>query len=313
MISTRVLVTMLVLSAPTVTVLAGARGRGPAQDAVELAEATWSEGDAVRSTYHSSSALHTVIQSEGKLLQEFDSIEEKSGSKLLTVLAADSRGPTRLRLEYGALKAVQQRVNGASGAQNTAQEVDEVDERNPLQNRAFTLVRQARSFRVLDENGTRVPEGLARLVLEEEGVHGDEYLRPGDRIALELVGKALPIGAEIPLSPEAVRAFLETRPGSGDVRFTVTPKGNRDEDGSSVIVFAARVAMARQGIGGEPDTAVDLNGEIRFDGSSGRFLSIQLDGILTLEAVSTDQSRAVEVTGQGPWSIRESARYERSR
>jgi hypothetical protein len=290
--------------------VAASRNHSTVQEALELPVVAHSAGEVVRSSYHSNSSLHTVVLTEGKITAEFDTVEDKTGSKIVRVLATDVHGPSRLRVEYGALKAVRQNVNAANTAA-AASDLDEVDERNPLQGRAFTLQREPRGFRVLDENGVRVAEGLARLVIEEEGVNGDQYEFAGDRVARELAGRTLPIGVDIPLSQDAARAFVDGRDGAGEVRFIVTPKETRDEDGARITVFAARYSIRHAGSGGEPDATVDLRGEMHFEASTGRFLSLQLDGLLTLESMSTVEARTLEVTGQGPWSIHASARYER--
>lgn len=282
------------------------------EDRVELPAVTWSAGDIVQADYRSNSVLRTMVIGDGKLLQEFDSIEERNSKKIVRVLAVDERGPTRVRVEYGTMRSVQERVD-TKIAIDDEEAPDEVNQHNPLEQRTFTLVRQARGFKVLDANDARVPEGLARLVLEEEGLGGSDYIRAGDHVARELVKRSLVIGTEYALGPEAAHAFVEDRTGRGDMRLFVTPKGTREEDGTVAQVFATRLTIHTEGAGPESDTDVELRGETRFDANSGQFLSIHLDGVLSIASATKDDAHTIEVTGQGPWSIRETARYEQVR
>jgi hypothetical protein len=274
----------------------------------ELPKSEYAEGDVVHATWSSSSALHTVVLSDGKVTTEFDAVEDKSGTKSVRVIATDAQGLARARVTYGVLKATQ-RVN-TTQASSGAPTPETVDARNPLEGRSFTLERQARGFRVLDDNGARVAEGLARLVLEEEGVEADAYVLAGDRVARELAGRPLVLGVEIPLSGAAARAFVGNQDGAGDVRFVVTPRETRIVDGTRLSVFEAHCTVRTAGALGEPDSSTELRGELRFDAGTGRFHALQLEGVLSLESSTTTEGKSFEVIAEGPWSIRASARYE---
>lgn len=288
---------------------AASRTHGAAQNKIELPRVEYSEGDVVHSTWNSHAALHTIVLADGKVTSEFDSVEDKTGTKSVRVLATDERGLARVRVAYGALKATQRVTTAQDGSGGTAP--DEVAERNPLQGNTFVIERGARGFRVLDESGTRVAEGLAQLVLDEEGVDGDEYVLAGDRLARELAGKPLTVGVDIALSDAAGRAFVGDRDGAGDVRFVVTPRETRVVDGARVNVFGALYTIHHTGAGGEPDTTVELKGEVRFEASTGRFLAFELEGALSLQSSAASEGRTYEVLGEGPWTIRASARYTR--
>lgn len=312
MISLRACLSIAMCASFTLAGFGASKHSFEAQAQVELPEASWSAGDVVHADYRSNSALHTLVLVDGKLLQEFDSIEEKNGAKILRVLAVDERGPTRVRIEYGTLRSVQQRVDMPAASADDEPR-DAVDQRNPLQQRTFTIVRQARGFKVQDENSVRVPEGVAHLVLEEEGLSGFDYVRSGDRVARELAGRPLAVGTEIELGAETAHAFVEGRSGRGDMRLFVTPKGTRDEAGTLVQVFSTRLTIQTERALAGSDTAVEMRGEMRFSASTGRFLSIHLDGVLSVASMSRDDAHTIEVTGLGPWSIRETARYESTR
>lgn len=279
-----------------------------APEAIRVARASWQPGDLVHDTHRTNSALHTVILSEGKVVDEFDSIEERLATKTVRVLEVDARGVSRLRVEYGTLEAVQQRISTPDGG---AGGVDEVSERNPLQDRAFVLVREERAFRVLDEEGKRVPDGLACLVLEEEGVRNGEWLPPGARVARELAGRALPLGVDVTLSPSAAQAFVESRDGLENASFVVTPRRVEDLDGVAIQVFSARLTVSDTTSAQASATTIELTGEIRLEAASGRFLDLRLEGTVALDSTTRDDARAIEVSGQGPWTIHASARYER--
>src|SRR6187399_431970 len=105
--------------------VSASHGNRSVQDSVELVDVVHVEGDVVRSSYHSNSALHTVVKNEGKVTSEFDVIEDKSGAKTVRVLATDVRGLSRVHVAYGVLESVRQHQDGAR-ADEGLPELDEV-------------------------------------------------------------------------------------------------------------------------------------------------------------------------------------------
>lgn len=305
-----------VLLAPflVVAVASSSPARAPTQErsAIELPSIVWSAGDVVHDEVHSRSTLRTVVFDQGVLIDEFDSIEERHASKSIRVLAVDDDLPTKLRVEYGTLKSVQRRVDAPDGGAAT-DDIDEIDERNPLEHKVFVVEKRGSRFLVLDEAGGRVAEGLARLVLEEEGLRDGTWLGPNDRVARELAGKVLPLGTEVTLSKDAAAACFEPREGLSNATLVVTPRANTSEGDRVVHVFGARLSVTEAGGLGRPETSIELSGDLRFDGATGRFLDLRLDGTLVLDSRAEDATRAIEVSGQGPWTIRRSSRHERAR
>ncbi|MBL8858579.1 MAG: hypothetical protein JNL28_08755 [Planctomycetes bacterium] len=283
-----------------------------ARNVIELPMPVWSAGDVARSVQTSHSTLHTIVVIDGKLVQEFDCFEDKHAEKSIHILAADDRGPTKVRIKYGALSAVKRRPLNAGDAAAAPLD-DEFDTRNPLQNRTFHLLRKRETFTVLDGEEKRVEPGLARLVLEEEGISGTEYLRAGDIVARELAGRTLEIGVELTLSPAAARALIVDADSPNALQLLLTPKAVRTVDGAHRALFSARLTTSNPSGVAVPRTTVDLRGDFTFDADSGRCVAIELLGQVNLAYAARDDSRAVEMTGQGPWVIRESVSYEQTR
>lgn len=302
--------------APFLFVVAAAalpgRARPVEPETMQIASTSWSEGDRVQDDYESRSILHTVVFDQGNLVTEFDSIEERHAVKTITILAADAVGPTRMRIEYGTLRSVQQRLDAPTTGRATP-DVDEIDERSPLQHRAFVLERQASGYRVLDDAGRRLAEGVARLVLEEEGLAAGPWMRAGDRVARELAGRTLTLGTEVTLSKEAAVAFFDSRESLSQARLVVTPKADCDDGGRRVHVLALKLSVIEAGGSGRPQSSIELSGDLRLDALTGRFLDLKLDGTLVLDSAAKDDAHAIEISGQGPWTIRETSHDLRPR
>lgn len=278
---------------------------------VELPVTPWSAGDVIHSEARSHSTLHTIIVSNGQVIQEFDQVEDKSAEKTIRVLASDERGPTRLRVDYGALHFFEASdATRSTEGQDTHPEI--ASARNPLEHQTFYLVRKGGSYRVLDARGKRVDEGLAQLVLEEECLHENSIRRAGDLVARELAGRPLALGVEIECTRESARAFVDGHDHLDNVRLTLVPKETRSIAGASVVVVTAHLEIADAGGGDQPATSVDLEGELRFDLATGRFLAVELAGKLSLAQATADETRGIEVTGDGPWTIHENVTYERA-
>jgi hypothetical protein len=251
--------------------------------------------------------LHTQIVTDGKVAQQFDQTEDKGADKVLTVLEADARGPVRLRIEYRRMRFAQ-----SGGSANDGDATGAAPLSNPLAKHTFVLERNGESFRVLDTTGTPVEKSLAELVLEEEAAHGGELRRAGDMFARELAGKPVQPGDTLEMSREVARAFVDAREGLDAVSMKVVPMPEVTHDGNVIVAFDTQLVLEDKGTDGAAPTQIELKGLVRVDAATGRYLSTELEGTLTLGQALADASRTVEVTGSGPWKITDRASYARA-
>jgi hypothetical protein len=267
--------------------------------------AAWNAGDVITTQATSRSVLHTRILSDGKLVQEFDQTEDRGADKVITILAADPRGPTRLRVEYRRMRFIQSGMEaGAGGAPEAAV--------NPLAKRTFLLERDGATFHVLDDAGKPVEQSLAQLVLEEEAVHGGELRRAGDLFARELAGKMITPGDEVEVSRDVARAFVDGREGLDAVSMKVVLMPEITSEGGFVAAFETHLSIDDTGSGGGTPTRIQLTGLVRIDVATGHYLSCELAGQLSLGQATADAARAVEVVGSGPWKITERVSWSRA-
>jgi hypothetical protein len=268
--------------------------------------AAWTAGDVISTQTSSHSVLHTQIVTDGKVAQQFDQTEDKGADKVLTVLEVDLRGPVRLRIEYRRMRFAQSGGNATGGDSPDAAPLQ-----NPLAKHAFVLERDGESFRVLDASGNAVEQSLAELVLAEESAHGGELRRAGDMFARELAGKSVQPGDTIEISRDVARAFVDGREGLDAVSMKVVPMPEIALDGNVVAAFETHLLLEDKGAGDAAPTKIELSGIVRIDVATGRYLSTDLEGTLSLGQATADASRAVEVTGSGPWKITDRATYAR--
>jgi hypothetical protein len=215
----------------------------------------------------------------------------------------------KLRLEYRRQVNAQRRSDAASDDGAIGNEKAGA---GPLSDQTFLLERENDSFRVLDVNGTPVDAALARLVLLEESAANGALHRAGDRFAREFAGQKLTPGDEIDVAREVARAFVDAHAGLEGVSMKIVPKPEITPEGMLVAAFDARIVIKAAARDGGEATDVEMVGEIRVDTATGRYLSMELAGTLTLAQVTTDAARAVEVAGSGPWKLSERVTYSRA-
>lgn len=263
----------------------------------------WQAGDVLTSVGTSHSVLRMRILSDGRVAQEFDQIENRTAEKTITVLESDARGPARLRVQYTRCVS-QTSPTGSSGS-------DEAGDASSLAQRTFQLERDGNTFRVLDAAGKPVDRSLAQVVLAEECAQTGELRRPGDLFARELAGRQIDPGVEVELSRAVARAFVDGHDGFDAVSLKVVLKPEITPEGNMVAAFDARLLIDGTSAAGGDATRVELLGEIRIDVATGRHLSTELSGTLSLAQSTADASRAVEVVGSGPWKLVERVSYGR--
>lgn len=294
--------------------------RPAAAPVLQLGRTSLSEGDVLRIVTTSNSALHTTIHSGSELTAEFDQFEDRSVDKTITIQSCDANGITRMRVDYHAMRflvrdtaPVDPAVTDASGTQArlAAGGAESVPEKNPLEHHSFVIVRTGRTFRVLDPQDKRVDDALAQLVIEEECLRQGEVRRAGDLVAAELAGRAWPIGRGFACSTATSLAFVDGHEDLDAASLFLIPREERVEGDRRVAVFEARLSVTDGGSSSDTAAGIDLSGELRVDLATGRFLGVDMTGVLSLGAAPSDDTRAVVVAGQGPWTIRENVAYSR--
>ncbi len=269
--------------------------------------AAWTAGDVITTQTSSHSVLHTQIVTDGKVAQRFDQTEDKGADKVLTVLEVDPRGPVRMRIDYRRMRFAQSGSSMTDGDSPAA-----APETNPLAKHVFVLERNGETFRVLDASGKPVELSLAQLVLAEESARGGELHRAGDMFARELSGKPIQPGDTIEMSHDVARAFVDAREGLDAVSLKVVLMPEIGLDGSVVAAFETHLVVEDKGTDGASPTKIELSGIVRVDVATGRYLSTDLEGTLSLGQATADATRAVEVTGSGPWKIMDRTTYARA-
>jgi hypothetical protein len=266
----------------------------------------WTTGDVITQQTSSHSVLHTRIMSGGKVAQQFDQTEDKGAEKVYTVLASDPRGATRVRVEYRRLRFVQ-----SGGSAMDGDSPDGAPQPSPLAKQTFVLQRDGDAFKVLDAHDKPVEQSLAQLVLEEESAHGGELQRAGDLLARELSGKPINPGDTLDVSHDVARAFVDAHEGFDVVSMQVVLMPEVTQEGNWVAAFDTHLTLSEAGVHGAAPTKIELTGLVRVDVATGRYLSTDLTGSLSIGQATADASRAVEVVGSGPWKITDRASYAR--
>jgi hypothetical protein len=275
-----------------------------AEPSLQLPRAHFEAGQ----SFHSSSASHSILKTQiieaGRLVQTFDQVEDKSAEKTIDVLAVDEHGPTKLRVTYNALQFLQQQML-AEGADPKLLDAEAMSDVNPLEGRTFVLVADGASFRVLDAAEKPVSEGLAQLVCEEESLQRGAWLPAGRRLADELGGRTIALGASIDIAPDTARAFVDGLSDVDHVSMRLVPRVTRQVAGSRCAVFEAHLDIEDKGGGESQAIQATLAGEVYIDLATGRYVGAELAGPLVLGVSQHDLTNAVEVLGQGPWKISE--------
>lgn len=283
------------------------QGTAPATNpspSFQLPRATYRAGESLHFSSTSHSILKTQIIEAGRTVQTFDQVEDKSAEKTIDVLAVDSEGPTKLRVTYSALQFLQQKLRD-EGADPKLFDSESMNDVNPLEGRVFVLVRDGTEMRVLDGDEKPIDEGLAQLVRDEESVQRGRWSPAGRRLALELAGRAITLGATIDLSPETARAFVDGRADLDHVSMRLVARVTRSVSGVRCAVFDAHLDIQDKGGGESQATQIALAGEVFVDLATGRYIGAELKGKLMLGDSQHDLTNAVEVVGEGPWNISE--------
>lgn len=249
-------------------------------------------GDRTTSSLRWRSELAYRVESADGVVQSYSEVEGAHVDVTLEVLALERLEPTALRVDVATATSVES--DGEGGVR---------DERLPIAERGFEARRDAGAWHVVDGEQRAISPAVAALVLRAADVEGERCLPVDARLARELAGRDLVVGASFELSPATARALVGRDSEVTSIAARLVPMELRAWEGADVRPFRCTVEIVLESADAfSLDARATLDGELVLDARTGRLGSLELRG-KTRVAAAASGDRALEVTAEGPWTV----------
>ena len=232
--------------------------------------------------------LKISVTQGGKTIRSVDQTHQRRQSKLISVLAAGEKGPTKIAVLYERAEEVRSE-NGRKG----------VVQKDPTAGKRYVIERIDTKNVVTDEEGQNVSQEQERIVLADNRDLGRPY-----PLAKLLDGRTVKVGQMIELDGAmAAELFRLTERVGNFEQFTMKLTGTRQAEGIRCAVFDTKTRIESKAI----NSTVDLAGEYLIDIENCRLVSFDLSGPVEISGSMKD----VTITAKGTVQISVSVQYEK--
>ena len=232
--------------------------------------------------------LKVSVAKGGKTVLSVDQNHQRRQDKLISVLAASEKGPTKIAVLYK--KAEEEKSDdGGEG----------VVQKDPTAGKLYVIEHSDAKNVVTDEEGQGVSEQQERIVLADNRDLGRPY-----PLARLLDGRTVKVGETIDLDGAKAAELIGLTERVGQVeKFTMKLTGTRSAEGFRCAVFDTKIRIKGKAI----NSLVDVAGEYLIGIDNCRLVSLDLSGPVEVSG----SVKNVTVTAKGTLRISVGVQYEK--
>ena len=232
--------------------------------------------------------LKISVTQGGKTIRSVEQTHQRRQSKLVSVLAAGEKGPTKIAVLYKTAEE-EKSEDGGQG----------VVLKDPTAGKLYVIEHTDGKNTVTDKEGQDVSQEQQRIVLDDNRNLGRPY-----PLAKLLDGRTVNIGETIELDAAQAADLLGLTERVGQVeKFAIKLTGTRSVEGLRCAVFDTNIRIKNKAI----NSSLDVAGEYLIGIDNCRLISFDLSGPVEIPGGMKD----VTVTGRGTIQISVDVQYEK--